>query len=312
MQEARREWLYAENPAGPPETYLLRWGTTPVGVATVSPRLMHLNGIALTAGFLVDFVVAPEHRSFFPALLLQKEVLRLTGNRYALLFGTPNPRSEAVVKRAGYRCVGRMVRFARVLKVEPYLSRYLPLWVSTPVGAALDLALAGWGGLRSSRGGSFRPEWRDSPGPDFDELWSICRESRILIGQRDAVFLRWRFGRTPYGCYRFLTLSSRSGGGLAAYAACRERDGAMHVEDFVVRPHAQGASAALWSALIAQASRNGLRSLSVAFMGSEGLRRELKAFGMVARSEEPVYAAWSASCDIEAAQWHLTGADQDA
>lgn len=62
------DWYYLRNPEGTPEVVFLHAAGAPeaIGVACMSPRRMRIGAETAVAGTLVDFVVTPEHRSFFP------------------------------------------------------------------------------------------------------------------------------------------------------------------------------------------------------------------------------------------------------
>jgi hypothetical protein len=80
----------------------------PVGVATLAPRRMRLDGATVRGGGLFDFVVATAHRSLFPALFLQREIRRQGLPRNDLLFGLPNANpSASCAARATRRSAGR-------------------------------------------------------------------------------------------------------------------------------------------------------------------------------------------------------------
>ncbi|MBL0125352.1 MAG: hypothetical protein IPP88_22665 [Betaproteobacteria bacterium] len=65
--EQKFDWYYQRNPAGLPSAYFLRHGKAEkaVGVASAGSRDMRLNGIMLSTGVAVDFVVDPGHRTLF-------------------------------------------------------------------------------------------------------------------------------------------------------------------------------------------------------------------------------------------------------
>lgn len=316
IQTARWIWLYEANPAGKPQVFLLK--TSPsneiVGTASLSPRQMRIGSREVTAGFLIDFIVDAAHRQFFPALVLQKSLLRASRASAPVIFGTPNARSEAVVRRAGYREVGKVVRMARVVRSRDFLARYIPAWLAAPASLVIDPLLDLRSRLSGPRDARYRCEWCERPDEAFDALWSRIRLPDRLVGVRDRAFLTWRFVDSPYHHHRFVKVLARDGR-LAGYGVCRTDGVAMHVTDFLVDPEAQGAFACLWRELARAAYREGLRSLSVTFMGDDETRRSLEGLGMVARAEQPVYAAFDESIGVDLGKpsgWYLTNADEDA
>ena len=316
MAEEKLRWYYLGNPDGLPQAFFLQAHGAPgaVGVASIAPRRMSLRSESVAAGVLMDFVVAPGHRGYFPALFLQKEVLRRAKPTHPVLFGMPNTLSEAVFRRAGYRCVGQVLRLVRVLHSREFLPDALPGWLRGILGAVIDHAVrlaTSWRGLGAS---PYAWEWRDTPGGDFDALWQRVAPSKALIGVRDRAFLAWRFAQNPRQAYRFFALVAKAERKLVAYAVCNvePETRAMHVADFLVDPGAPRAAQWLWLYLLREAGREGHRSLSVEFLGDPATRRELGTLGLVKREEHPLYAAFEDRPELSSASnWYVTSADRD-
>jgi hypothetical protein len=314
LAQAKLHWYYQRNPEGLPQSFLLRSEGSPraVGVAAMARRRMRLGTENVDAGFLLDFVVEPEHRSFFPALLLQKEVLRHGKEAYAVVFGMPGTRAEPVMRRAGYRCVGQMARMVRVLRTRDFLPRFFPGWLGGMLGPAIDRALLATASLHGLLNPGYRWEWRNRPDADFDALWERVALPQALIGVRDSAFLAWRFVESPFHAHRFFALLSKADRRLVAYAVCHVQAEALHVADFLVDPGAPGAGRRLWLELSGEAYRQGHRSLSVEFLGSEAVRQEMDALGLVKREERPLYAAFKSRPELSSpSNWYLTNADFD-
>jgi hypothetical protein len=312
--EAKLQWYYKRNPEGVPRSLFLRaeGSPRPVGVAAMSRRRMRLGSESLAAGFILDFVVEPEHRSFFPALLLQKELLRQGKEDHTVVFGMPGERAEAVMRRAGYKIVGQMVRSVRVLRSRDLLSRFLPGWLSAILGPAIDHTLLMTASLHGLLNPGYAWEWRDRPDADFDALWERVAPSDTLIGVRDGTFLTWRFVESPLHTYRFFVVLTKKDRRLVAYAVCHVDADAMLVADFLVDPGAPGAGRRLWLDLSREAYRKGHRRLSVEFLGAEAVRRDMLALGMVNREGRPLYAAFENRPALSSpSNWYLTYADVD-
>ena len=319
MPVAKLEWYYCRNPEGTPLVVFLRHRSTPqaVAVATAGPRRFRFGAKILKAGALVDFVARPEHRTFFPAIFLQKELLRRARESHAILFGFPNAKSLAIVRRIGYRCVGQMVRRTRVLRSSAYLDKFLPKWLSGVVGAVTDGFRSAAMSLRTLVHAGFQSRWQDRPNDAFDQLWQRAVVPDVVIGFRDKAFLTWRFVDSPRGTFRFFVLESSTAPSLVAYAVCAQVGSALHVEDFLVDPALPSAGPRLWLDLSREAIRMGCTSLSVEFLGSDLQQRQLGALGLLAREQRPVYAFVAQSSGGEAvlptavSNWYLTSADDD-
>ena len=336
MPEAKFDWYYRKNCGGPPQIFFLCHGPQreTVGVAAVGRREMRIGTQTIISGELVDFVAVPEHRTLFPALFLQKEIRRLTlksqnseastGGSHDILYGLPNPKSLAVVKRAGYQLVGQLVRRARILRLEGYLSRHAPVWMGQLFGPLLDRVRMGALALRAiaTRGSGLelRSCWLDRPDSRFDDLWQrVVAQSwmnNVLIGVRDSAFLIWRFIDCPLRTYRFFALVANTDDRLIAYAVCAVDGETLHVHDFLVDPTVHDASKKLWIALSREAYRRGHGNLSVEFLGAESIQQSLEAIGLVKRQQRPLYASRSAAIQddgtlLKESNWYLTSADED-
>jgi hypothetical protein len=313
--EAKLDWYYRANPAGVPRVLILRppGGETPVGVASIVPRRMSLGAETFVAGELADFVVAPEHRNFFPALILQRAVRVEALRTHPIVFGMPNENSDAVVQRAGYRRIGSIVRHARVLRSSEYFSRHVPRWLARIAGAAADLVRAPLHILRSRRASGFAPTWIDRPDARFDDLWKRACATGLMIGERDARFLTWRFADSPMSPHRFLVLESGDARTLAAYAACSVVDNRLHVRDFLADRAIPGAGIRLFVEVARAAWLAALTSVSVEFFGDPEVRRHIRDAGWVQREERGFYASFEGRPELlQESRWYITRADEDA
>lgn len=315
LPQAKLDWFYRLNPQGAPIVMLLRSreGAEPVGAASAVPRQMRLGGRAVMAAQMVDFVVLEQHRSFFPALALQRELRQSALRKFEVLYGMPNSESRGVFRNSGYRPVLEMVRRARVLRSADYLSRVLPAWIARALGPMIDQGRRLAVTLSLQAGGDFASGWCDRPDVRFDGLWARCEALRVLMGTRDRAYLAWRFAECPRRSFRFFVVTHAGDGRLVAYAACEAENRALHVRDFLVDPELPGAWRRLWLALIADAFRQGYATLSVDYGGSDAVHRRLESAGFLARERRPVYAAASGSWagELEGLSWHLTNADED-
>lgn len=332
MPEAKFDWYYHGNPDGPPQTFFLHAAgvTDPVGVAAIATRYMHNGKKILTAGELVDFVALPEYRTLFPALFLQKEIRRIAldiNQTHTVLYGLPNPKSLAVVKRVGYQLVGQIVRRARVVRSASYLTRNVPAWLGGLIGPMVDQFRLTTLGLSRMFEPRFDVEWLAQPDDRLDHLWQRVVANNaagdILIGVRNSAFLKWRFSDCPLKSYQFFVLiSPMHAHQIAGYAACAVDNGNLLVHDFLYDTAITGAAKALWRALTREAHARGLIGISVEFLGAATIHQELEAAGFSERQRRPVYAAvrdaavadcGSADEPISLAEhaWYLTCADED-
>ena len=309
------DWFYRRNPGGTPTVLLAHpaaAAAASIGVVGLGPRRMQIDGRPLTAGLLADFGVSPEHRTLYPAMLLQTALRDRCLPRLGLIFGFPNPRSEPVVRRLGYSAVGRFVRYVRVVRSADYLPAAIPAIARRGLGGLID----GW-----RRGALPRPpepdalaiEWQERPDERFDALWQAQIGQPMLIGVRDRAFLEWRFESKPWRQCRFLTLR-RLDGGLAGYAVCETADKALHIRDLLIDPRLPGSLGPLLRAAFRAARASGRSSVSFEFLGPRWMRDVLLALGMVPRESSSVLATAlpeAAGPPLIERDWYLTFAAQD-
>ena len=313
--ESKFDWYYRRNLDGQPSVIFLHHYSenNAVGVASVAPRRMRFNDTSFLTGVLVDFVVRPEHRTFFPALFLQKAVQRHGIQTYCIVWGLPNPRATAVFRRAGYQCIGQIGRYVRVLRSAGYLIRHLPGWVSRVLGPIIDLTRLTALVLRSAAKRGYSTQWQDRPDARFSDLWARSAKPDQLMGVRDEQYLSWRFVDCPLATHTFFILVSTLDQRLVGYAVCEFEQQTLHVRDFLVDSNIIGAAEHLWCELAREAFHAGCASLSIEFFGAERVQRELSNAGLIARAQSPLYAVSTdqSPAMLKEAHLYITGADMD-
>ena len=312
-QPAKYDWFYMGNEAGSPVVSLLRHGDTGrcIGVAAAGPRRASWDGRDVHVGVLLDLAVVPEHRSLFPALLLQRSLQQAVPGRLAALYGFPNPRAVPVFARVGYAKTLDVRRFVRVLRSGGYLQRRLPAWAAALVSRPLDLAMSAWTGVRSPGPGSFRAAWSTEVEARVDGLWETAAHGNGPILVRDSNFLRWRFDRMPGKAFRHLNVDAGDGR-MAAWFACEEDGGTLVVRDFWTSGGYDAIDPSIVLLLLREARKSGCSAVSLEFGGSEKIIRVLEAAGFSERSRRPFFSYFSPGSTLAGdADWYVTSADED-
>ena len=315
-RQDKYDWFYLRNPAGAPHVLLAHCPAeqgTPIGVIGLGMRQMQLAGQPFNAGLLADFGVVAEHRTLYPAMLLQTALRDRFLPQLGLIYGFPNPKSEPVVKRLGYAIAGPMVRYVRVLRSANYLPALLPHSVRHTLGRTADW----WRHtLRRTRcahdyHGVFA-QWMDQPDVRFDALWAAQSAQALLIGVRDRGYLAWRFEQKPWKKFRFLTLNSRTNG-VIAYAATEVIGKVLHIRDLLCHPDHPDSLDLLLDSLFHDAHSDGRTSVSFEFLGPPVIQNTLKRLGMVPRGQRnAMYTVAGPNADaIRQIPWYLTSADED-
>jgi len=311
LQE-RVRWAYRDGPAGAGRVQLLvaggPGGEAVVGCAGIVVRQFSVAGrpVPLQAALLGDLAVDRSHRTLLPALTLVRAT-RATALEQAIVYGYPNATSAPVLQRVGYRKLGTLTRWVRVLRHAPYIEREVKRpWLARAAGALLD-------GARLLQAAAARGPLVLEPLDDVDErldrMWDEARGPWGVIGRRDAAYLRWRFLHQPGGRYQLIALSERGTRRVRAYAVLEQIEHAFHLRDFF------GVSlldvGALLDRLVPYCYRRGGVSLSVAFLGAPSVERLLREHHFHAREATRTVVVDGEAAAPPAAEWYLTDGDED-
>ncbi len=310
-----------DNPAGPGAVFLLEaqaadGSSRVVGCAGVGRRMLQAGSSRRRGFLLVDFAVDPEHRSLMPALRLQRAARAWIETQGGIAYSFPNPPAIGVFRRLRYREI-TVFRHVRVLRYERYVARVVPLRaVARLLGAALDAA----GGTVAafSRGGpkGYRLEWLREADARFDQLWEETRGLHAVVGDRDARFLRWRFGSASGTGAELAALLHEESGCVRAYAAVVSKEpGVVRIDDFLaITPDDL---ALLWRRLMPELRGRGFSSAAAQYSGPRQMTHTLTRSGFVVRDGSPVvvgvFPASEDGADLlsDPSGWHLTHADRD-
>src|SRR5690606_33766496 len=117
-------------------------GAANVGTVGVGVRRVDAGGQTLRACVLGDFFVSKAHRTFFPALTMQRAVLAWGRKHFDLVYGFPNESAQPIIKRLGFKALAGLGRYVLVLRHERYLKKRLAARIAArpelgPVGGPL-------------------------------------------------------------------------------------------------------------------------------------------------------------------------------
>ena len=249
-------WLYFEAPIVPARVFVLTTDDGhPVGTAGVGVREFQLGAEVGQAGLLADLAVDRAHRSVGPALALVRAGKAYVDEQFALAYGFPNKLAEGVFKRAGYRALGSIERYAMPLRHAAFVDRIddttlarvptaIRPWahralrsptVASAAGVAFDVATLARR-VPSVVQSVSRLRIVEAARPDarFDGLWQAARAEYRVIAARTARFLSWRFRPQPERTWHLAI--DRSTDALRAYACVDLIDGVAHVRDVFGHP----------------------------------------------------------------------------
>lgn len=233
--EEKLEWNFKNNPCGEGRLWLLEADGEPVGTTSLGLRLMKVRDRVITVGIACDLAVDPKHRFLQPALMLQKTLLASMKPPIQMVYGFPGAGGAGVLKRVGYQQFCFVDRFAKALKLTPYLQRNRRIAPSLPlVGGILDFSYSMVCSLRERSPAEGKVQILSDFDERFDELWDRCKDRYELATVRSSRFLRWRYKDCPTCRYTIIAVESRDGSRLFGYLIyCIEDNCAVCVDVFV-------------------------------------------------------------------------------
>lgn len=314
--EPKHAWFYQGHVTEVPRVQALCHGDEAkvVGVGAVGARMLMCEGQALRAGIRVDFAVAPQHRTLFPAMQLQRAVAVDGLAHDDLLYGVPNASAEKVLRRIGFNREISVVRYARIVGWGAYLSKVMPGWMALPCGKVAEAVHQAYLRIKRVLFAGSDGDWLSQFDERFDRLWQQCAQGTSLIGERSGAYLHWRFGQIPYKQHDIFALTHRGSGRLQGYAVIMPDGDTWHIQDLLVEGHDPLLIDALITRLSIEAHNQGVTSLSFCFAGPQSVVQALQDTGCRPRESRPVFVSWPDASEHRALlmrDWYFTAADED-
>jgi hypothetical protein len=219
------EWNYEKNPFGNAHCWLARHedSNSMVGSAAFFPRKVILKGKLVDTAITADFVVNEEHRVYGPALKLQREGhSRLKSNGFELFYGVPNDLSRLFFYRIGYKKLGKIGTFVKVIKTANLPRDYLLSSVrSSKYSRLMSYALSNRLFLKTidffikrkskerhyKKAQKYLVETPESFDDRFDLFWNRVKGQYNIVGERSSDFLNWRFAESPLQDYKIFCIT---------------------------------------------------------------------------------------------------------
>ncbi len=223
--EEKLDWHFRNNPCGRGLCWKLEADGEIVGMASLGMRRLKMGSSVVTAGVTCDFAVDKRHRFLQPALILQRALLTSSGPGVSIIYGFPNSRVAAVMRRVGCQELCSVDRFAKALRVSPYLRRRPGLSRLTPVvGGVVDFGYTAFSAVIEGSRGNYTSEVLIDFDGRFDKLWHRVKDQRTVLTVRDSRFLRWRYQECPLRQYVTIGLLSKDRSMLHGYLICYVED----------------------------------------------------------------------------------------
>ena len=312
--ESKLSWMYQNNPMGAGLVYFLRDRNTQseVGVQSLGLRDWRFGNKQFKSGIMADFVVNKKHRSLGPALQLLRAVVAEGEQVLDIIYGFPNKKAQPIFKRAGYKELGGMARYAKVLCSKRLLQERVPAWL-VPLAVLIVDSFIRLQGVSNMLLNSLtvKGEWLDTFDERFDDLWEKDKGREVLVSDRSAKVLKWRFkvGLDRQN-WKIFAISNKEE--LLGYIVANTSGNVWVVGDFYARGEGTELQQLL-SLFCWQAIRKRCESISLEFYGMQQVKTQLVQTGFQKREENPIYYV---PCDerLESAkelQWYITGFDRD-
>lgn len=306
---------YAHNPAGQGAGVILQSDESPalIGVIGLHPRQLLMGERCLAVANTADFVVDERHRTIGPALQLMKAAIAEGHARFDFIYGIANPNSGAICKRAGMKKLGTLSRFATVLRSKRHAAKRTHPALATLIAPLIDTWL--WAANTRRHLGNPRrlklcaATFSD---PRIAQAWQD-RPRELMLSNRDAHMLSWRFARTGHSAWS-ICLSHNRDGRCVGWVVWRLHNGVAEVGDvFSTAPLTM--TTALLAAFNRFARAQGADSVSLEFLGNAQVRRAIQRAGYFSLPDggQPVFISdRHARAPNSLSNWYFTGFDNDA
>lgn len=309
--------FYERCPFGEPVVRLLRHleSGQVVGVIAAIPRRMLLEGKQIRAAVISHFAVLPAHRTLGPALMLQAAIIDAGKGRFDFIYGIPNQKATAILKRAGHRTLCPFSRYVKVLRYGQYLSRIMPAPLAHLLAPGVDAAVRLRHALRAAFRARTQCRWSDTPDPRMDAAWNGSDTGHGLLAVRDATLATWRFNTAPSERMRFLLVAQ--GDDLRAWFACEDSTGApgvLSVLDYWFAGTSADDRRRSIGTLLDRAAADGHTAVEILMTRDRHARDGWRDARFVHRGDQPVMGLWLHPHDPapDPDRIHMTYSDQDS
>lgn len=305
------EWAFGNNPYRPVMNstfFVLNQDDVIVGCCGVVERKMKVFGTDSSCGYPNNFLVDINHRSLGPALQVQKNVLHL--KNYKVIFAIPNKKSDGVLRRVGYKPIGKMERWVKVVRTERYLRNIFKLSMLTKMVALIaNFFLYVKFTLNTTNLNGIMVNILDTFDDRFNRLWEKVSLNYSIIGERNSEYLKWRFSYYPINTFKIFTLQN-SNNELLAYIVYTNLKSGFYIDDLLAENEKMYVS--LLQQFVKFSRKQKKDSISFRFFGDKMIFNALKKVGFKKRSDSNSVLVFSNDETVyDKNKWFLTAADMD-
>jgi hypothetical protein len=304
IPQEKLRWMYLDNPAGTAAVWLASDSCSDevIGSLVLFPRRIFLQNRHWRAGVAGDFSVSRRYRMLGPALALQKAAIEACRQgEFDLLYSFPNPASEPVILRAGFRALGTVTHLSKPLHVHAELEPYLKSArgariLSKPLDLAFQLLSKE---TYCKRPGEFSCEVLPAFDERVDELWEKVASVSPIVDDKSRGCLNWRYAGCPYVRYTIFVLTRRSNGEMLGYVVSRSESNRTRIADLLALDTGVNLECLLAEFLCWQ-RKQGADWVTISYFGRRALANRLRSYGFLPRKTQLKFVAY---CPGDSPAW---------
>jgi len=272
-------WKYLDYPYGTPRAWLLIYKATGnrVGSGSLFPRKICINGKIVNVGTLGDLTVEERHRTLFPALQLEKEIItQFKKTKYNFIYSQSNIRTKPIFYRLNYKKIANYQFFIKILNFSNLPDTYMPIPLNFKfIRKTLDLF---WSISLKRIIFKIRNKYKTEMLESFDDRFNIFYNSISkyynIIGDRRKYYLNWRYTSNPIYKYTTFCLTDKKNK-ILGYIIYRILENTFYIEDIVSFPNKYQT---LLFEFIQFAKDNEISAIELRYMGNMDFIKMLKKY----------------------------------
>ena len=307
------DWLYRDNPSGKAGVWLAVESKekSVIGIAAAFPRQFYIGNNDAFAWVLGDFCLDAQYRSLGPALQLQRGclgVLATGGGTFCYDF--PSTGMIAIYKRLGIAVTDKMVRLARLLRIDRKVREFIKPRAAQRAVSAVGNTLLQLSPTKVPEDKFLKITLHH--GPCGEEFSSLADELRGRLGtciRRSAEYLNWRYVDNPLTRCDFIT--ARREGVLRGYAVWTQAGEDALVLDLFGENDPTMVKGLLTN-MAGRLTELGVMTLSVWLNESHPWLSWYSEMSFRVRDSVPMVCIPGSSVDLRRANWFLMQGDRDS
>lgn len=315
VEEDRYIWLYKKNPYGEAKAWIVvnEESGEVGGFTAVFPRAVKVENQEVICWNCGDFSINKKYRSLGVAIKLRKVAKECVDKGIVpFLYAHPNDKMLVVHLKVGHTVIGKMVRYAKLLKVDSKLEERWGrnfTWLSKIINPVMKFTSPE---IFRRRKYEFSIT-KDGFGEEFDSFFDEIKGNYPVLGVRSAKYLNWRYIENPL--YNVETIILRESNHIVGYIIFLTEDGVVHIKDSLYINDEVGIE--LLSDLIIELRNRDVYSISISLLNTNPFINILRRLGFSLRPDASsviIHANASfklAHTVMDGRKWFMTVGDRD-